>query len=78
MATLIEEIEGLPPGLFGYRLTTVATTDTFLVPFDDIVAAKANNESDTDGVGVGVSGQVVTLTVGTSGDVVTLLVAGRK
>lgn len=60
------------------RLTTTATTDTWICPyFNVIVTAFANNESDSDGAGVAVSGKTITLTVGDAGDVVTLLVAGR-
>jgi len=62
----------------GVRLTTTATTDTWVCPyFDTIVTAIANNESDSDGVGVKVDGKTITLTVGDAGDVVTLLIAGR-
>ncbi len=69
--------EILPTGLIGVRLTTTATTDTYVCPyFSTIEAVIANNESDTDGVGVAVSGSTITLTVGTSGDVVTLLASG--
>jgi len=66
-------------GLEIVRLTTTATTSTYQTKkFAEIVGAWATNESDDDGVAVGVSGQTVTIVVGTSGDVVTLVIAGRK
>ena len=66
-------------GLRIVRLTTTATTDTYVCPFfSEIVAVIGNNESDNDGVGIGVSDQTITLTVGTAGDVITLMIAGRE
>lgn len=61
------------------RVTTTGTTSTYQTKkFAEIVAAVGQNESDTDGVGIAVSGQTVTITVGTSGDVVALWIVGRK
>lgn len=68
------------------RLTTTATTDTYVCPyFRDIVGVVGNNESDKDGVGIAVAAtgsslgsQTITITVGTSGDVITLWICGRK
>ena len=75
----------LPPGIWGYRLTTTATTETFEAPCAEVVACVANNETDDDGVGVAVEAipasgrtQTITLTVGNIADVVTLLIVGRK
>lgn len=69
--------ERLPPGMILVRLTTTGTTSTYVCPyFGTIVAAIGNNESDNDGVGVGVSGTTITIIVGNAGDVVTLIVAG--
>ena len=60
------------------RVTTTATTDTYVTKkFAEIVGCKATNESDTDGVGIAVSSQTVTITVGTAGDVVNLWIVGR-
>lgn len=71
------EVMGLP-GFVGVRLTTTATTDTYVCPyFNEIMAVVGNNESDNDGVGVGVNSKTITLTVDTAGDVITLLIAGR-
>ena len=70
--------EVMPSGMVLVRLTTTATTDTYVCPyFSQIIAVVGNNESDTDGVGVGWTGQTITLTVADAGDVVTLLIAGR-
>ncbi len=69
--------ERLPPGMIALRLTTTGTTSTYVCPyFSKIEAAVGNNESDNDGVGIGVSGTTITIIVGNSGDVVTLMVAG--
>lgn len=80
LATVTEENTIGMPGLRLVRLTTTGTTSTYLptVGTGDVVGVIATNESDSDGVGIGVSGQTITITVGTSGDVVTLLIAGRK
>lgn len=84
MGTEKEAIEPNIPSIRIVRITTTATTDTYESPFADTVGAIANNESDTDGVGVAVEAipalgrtQTITLTVGTLGDVVTLMIAGR-
>jgi len=78
-ATVTSEEEIGMPGTRLVRLTTTDTTDTYVCPyFAEIVAVIGNNESDIDGVGIGVSDQTITLTVGTSGDVVTLFIVGRK
>ncbi len=76
--------ERLPPGLFGVRLTTTATTDTYVVTaFNRVEAVIANNESDNDGVGIAVSAfsannpTTITITVGTAGDIVTLMISGQ-
>lgn len=69
--------EIMPPNTALVRLTTVATTDTYVCPyFSKIEACIGNNESATSGVGVGVSGNTITLTVGVIGHVVTLFIAG--
>lgn len=69
--------EILPPTMAQVRRTTGATTDNYTCPFfSTIEAVIANNESDNDGVGVKVSGAVITLTVGNAGDVVTLMIVG--
>lgn len=71
--------EILPPGMAGLRLTTSGTTSTYVCPyFGEIAGAVANNESDKDGVGVGINGKTITITVGTAGDIITLYVWGRK
>ena len=69
--------ETAPDGEVSIRLTTTGTTSTYVCPyFSSIEAVIANNESDNDGVGIGVSGQTITITVGTSGDVVGLKING--
>lgn len=78
-ATVLSDVEGFAPGTRTVRLTTTGTTSTYLCPyFAEIVSAIGNNETDDDGVGIGVSGQTITITVGTSADVVTLDITGRK
>ena len=79
VATITEDSsESMPKSIVQVRLTTTATTDTYICPyFNSIDSAVGNNESDSDGVGVAVSGKTITLTVGTAGDVVTLLIAGK-
>ena len=77
--TVLSEEETWFPGSRVVRITTTGTTSTYLCPyFAEIVAVVANNESDDDGVGIGVSGQTITITVGNSADVVTLFIVGRK
>ncbi len=59
-------------------LTTVSTSDTWVCPyFQEIGAVIANNQSDNDGVGIGVSGQTITIKPTTAGDVINLQVEGR-
>ncbi len=82
MAEITEPLDNvteiLADGSVLVRLTTVSTSDTWVCPyFEEIGAAIGNNESDNDGVGIGVSGKTITLTVGTGGDIVTLQVEGR-
>ena len=70
--------EILADGSVLVRITTLSTSDTRVCPyFKEIGAAIGNNESDTDGVGIGVSGTTITLSVGDAGDIVTLQVEGR-
>ncbi len=79
--TILEEPENFVPGFDVVRVTTTGTTSTYLFPragSGEIVGVIANNESDDDGVGIGVSGQTITITVGTNGDIVTLMVFYRK
>lgn len=69
--------ETVPGTEVSIRLTTTGTTSTYVCPyFSSIESVIANNESDNDGVGIGVSGQTITITVGTSGDVVGLKIDG--
>ena len=59
-------------------LTTTTTSDTWVCPyFQEIGAVIANNQSDNDGVGIGVSGQTITIKPTTAGDVINLQVEGR-
>ena len=77
--TVLSDDDGFSPSMRTVRVTTTGTTSTYVCPhFTEIVACVGNNESDVDGVGIGVSGTTITITVGTSGDVVTLKIAGRK
>ena len=70
--------EILADGSVLVRITTLTTSDTWVCPyFEEIGVAIGNNESDNDGVGIGVSGRTITISVGTAGDVVTLQVEGR-
>ncbi len=70
--------ELLPPGLVCVKLTTVSTSDTWQCPyFQEIIAVVPNNESDNNGVGIGISGQTITIKPPTAGDVISLLVTGR-
>lgn len=76
--------ERVPPTMEVIRITTTGTTSTYVSPiFNRIEAVVANNESDNDGVGIGVSDfaantpTTITITVGTSGDIVTLMIAGQ-
>ena len=70
--------ELLPPGLVCVRLTTTSTSDTWVCPyFQDIVACIGNNETDNDGVGIGVSGKTITIKPTSGTDVISLLIAGR-
>uniref|UniRef100_A0A6M3L8J4 Uncharacterized protein n=1 Tax=viral metagenome TaxID=1070528 RepID=A0A6M3L8J4_9ZZZZ len=78
-ATITEDDDGFAPSTRVVRLTTDAITSTYVCPhFAEIVSVVGNNESGDDGVGVGVDGVTITLTVGTAGDVVTLFIVGRK
>ncbi len=59
-------------------ITTVSTSDTWICPyFQEIGAVIGNNQSDNDGVGIGVSGQTITIKPTTAGDVINLQVEGR-
>ena len=59
-------------------ITTGSTSDTWVCPyFQEIGAVIANNQSDNDGVGIGVSGQTITIKAPTAGDVINLQVEGR-
>lgn len=59
-------------------LTTTTTSDTWVCPyFQEIGACIGNNQSDNDGVGIGVSGQTITIKPTTAGDVINLQVEGR-
>ena len=59
-------------------LTTTTTSDTWVCPyFQEIGAVIGNNRSDNDGVGIGVSGQTITIKPTTAGDVIELQVEGR-
>ena len=70
--------ELLPPGLVCVRLTTGSTSDTWICPyFQEIGVCIGNNESDNDGVGIGVSGRTITIKPTTGGDVIYLLISGR-
>ena len=70
--------ELLPSGLVCVRITTTTTSDTWQCPyFKEIGVCVGNNESDNDGVGIGVSGQTITLKPTTGGDIISLLINGR-
>ncbi len=70
--------ELLPPGLVCVRLTTTTTSDTWQCPyFKDAIICVANNESDNDGVGIGISGQTITIKPSDGGDIISLLITGR-
>ncbi len=72
------QTELLPPGLVCVRLTTVSTSDTWVCPyFHEIGACVGNNETDNDGVGIGVSGQTITVKPTDAGDIISLLINGR-
>lgn len=78
-ATVTSDWDGLHPSIRIIRLTQTGTTSTYLCPyFAEIVACVGNNESDDDGVGIGVSGQTITITTAGATDVVTLWIVGRK
>ncbi len=69
--------ELLPPGLVCVRLTTTTSSDTWQCPyFETIIAVIPNNESDNDGVGIGISGKTITVKPTTGGDVISLLIMG--
>ena len=70
--------ELLPSGLVCVRLTTTTSSDTWVCPyFQEIGVCIGNNESDDDGVGIGVSGQTITIKPTTGGDIISLLINGR-
>ena len=69
--------ELLPPGLVCVRLTTTTTSDTWICPyFETIVSVIPNNESDNDGVGIGISGKTITIKPTTATDIISLLIMG--
>ena len=69
--------ELLPPGLVCVRLTCTTTSDTWVCPyFETIIAVIPNNESDNDGVGIGISGKTITIKPPTGTDVISLLIMG--
>ncbi|KKN24749.1 hypothetical protein LCGC14_0891750 [marine sediment metagenome] len=70
--------ELLPPGLVCVRLTTTTTSDTWVCPyFQELISVVPNNETDNDGVGIGVSGRTITIKPTTAGDIISLLIMGR-
>jgi len=77
--TSISEI--MPQGMVLVRVTMTGATSTYTCPyFHEIIACVGNNETDSDGVGVGVAaptanGVDITLTAGAT-DVITLVIAG--
>ncbi len=69
--------ELLPPGLVCVRLTCTTTSETWQCPyFETIVAVIGNNETDNDGVGIGISGKTITIKPTTGTDVISLLIMG--
>ena len=69
--------ELLPPGLVCVRLTTTTSTDTWQCPyFETIVSVIGNNETDNDGVGIGISGKTIKIYPTDGGDVISLLIMG--
>lgn len=59
-------------------VTTTTTSDTIVCDyFQEIGAVIANNQTDNDGVGIGVSGQTITIKPTTAGDVINLQIEGR-
>ena len=70
--------ELLPPGLVCVRLTCTTTSETWQCPyFDEIIAVIPNNETDNDGVGIGISGKTITIKPTTGTDVISLLIMGK-
>ena len=70
--------ELLPPGIVCVDLTTTTTSDTWVCPyFQEIIAVIGNNQSDNDGVGIGVSTRTITVKPTTAGDIISLLIMGR-
>ena len=77
--TVTQDDDGLYPEERLVRITTTGTTTTYICPyFAEIVTCVGNNESDDDGVGIGFSGQTITITVASSTDVVSLSIIGRQ